>query len=127
MTGWAVAAAVTLALILATKLADCISTAVRIKAAHHETNPLARRLMARFGVGATIWGIGVLASAISVLSWLPGQLDPTGWYDVGFTVLGLPVAAIQADVARSNVNGELGPLARLVARAHGRLHGLLRR
>jgi len=120
MSPWSAASITTLALLLATKLADCVTTQARVRSAAQETNPLARRWMARHGVGPTIWAVGALVAGIATVSWLPCLWDDDGWYTAGFVALGLPIAAIQGEVARANATGRLGPLARWVARAHRR-------
>ncbi len=123
MTAGMAFALATLALLLLTKVADCLSTLRRIRDPGQETNPTARRLMARWGIGPTVLAYGLLATVISVMSALPCLWDDSGWYTAGFTLLGLAVAAVQADVAWSNWRGRLGPLAQLVARWHARQSG----
>jgi hypothetical protein len=111
---------VVLALLLVTKAADCVTTLVRVGSPHEETNPRARRLMQRWGIGRTVVAYGLLAGLIAVASALPALLDEAPWYAAGYVALGLPVAAVQADVAWSNWRGKLGPLAKVVAKAQGR-------
>lgn len=45
-------------LIIATKLADCYTTATKIGSNYNfERNPLARKFMLKYGIQFTIWGI----------------------------------------------------------------------
>lgn len=107
-----------LVLLLLTKVADCYTTLRRIRSADDETNPWARRLMTRWGPRATVLGTGLLAGAISLASAAPCMWDETGWYSAAFVGLGLPIAVIQADVARANWTGRLSAVSRVIARLH---------
>ena len=111
----------TLALLLVTKLADCASTLARIGDARQETNPRASRLMARCGIRTVVWGYGALAAGIAIASALPALVADAPWYAAGYVALGLTIALVQADVARSNWTGRSGPIARWVAAWHGRV------
>lgn len=112
--------AATLAALLLTKLADCVSTQLRISDAAGETNPGARRLMRRFGVRRVIWAYGALAAAIACVAALPALVAEAPWYAAAYVALGVPIALVQAEVARTNLTGRAGPLARRVAGVHAR-------
>jgi len=110
-------AVATIALLVATKLCDCLSTLHRIGIPAQETNPLARRIMEKLGVKTAVWLVFGLVSLISVLTGTayialgkPGQLV--------FIAAGLPVSLVQFAVAMHNWTGRPNLITLAVARAH---------
>lgn len=51
---------ITAILIIVSKYLDCWTTVHRIKSTSDEQNPIARRLMKKYGIAKVIWGIFIL-------------------------------------------------------------------
>jgi len=90
-----------IALLAATKLLDVFSTLAMIRNTDAETNPIARGLMKRLGMGKTIWLVFILAIAIisaAGYAALRGGL----LIQIAFIALGLAVSVIQGAAALAN-------------------------
>lgn len=102
VTGWVIFVIV---LLIVTKLFDAYSTLKRIKTIRSETNPMARRMMARTGTRQAVWLIFFFSLIIIILA---GATALTGnftlqWF---FIILGILLSIIQAAVAQSNWMGK---------------------
>ena len=112
-------------LLLATKLADCLTTLRYVRSSAGESNPIAAPLMRRFGFSAVVWGIGALAACIILAASSAALHAGALWYRAGFLVIGTFVSLVQADVARANASRRLGFFARRAASLHQWIHGRL--
>ncbi|HOT00387.1 MAG TPA: hypothetical protein PLY66_05215 [Acidobacteriota bacterium] len=110
-------------LLLATKWLDCRTTARRVRCPADELNLWARRWMARHGVRPTIWGVFALAAAIIGISGAGAVGSGSAWAGAAYAALGLPIAAIQGAVARTNATGRPNAVTRAVARLYARFPG----
>jgi hypothetical protein len=69
------------ALIIISKFLDCYTTTSQIISVTQERNPLARKVMKRFGIHTTIWGIfGLTIVIVGISIWLLFS-----FYDTTFT------------------------------------------
>jgi hypothetical protein len=105
--------------LLATKAFDVRSTWCHI-GAQAETNPIARSLFSRLGLGR---GMAVVCTAYLLLAgsqyllvWRIGSSALT-WANSG---LGFFIALVQWQVARFNSTGRATPITRLAMRGHAR-------
>ena len=113
-------AVATIALLVATKLCDCLSTLHRIGVPAQETNPLARRIMERLGVKTAVWIVFGLASLISVFVGAAYiTLGKTG--QLVFIAAGLPISLIQFAVAMHNWTGRPNFITVAVSTVHRRI------
>ena len=102
--------------ILLTKLMDCISTLRAVPHPDAEINPLARRVMRRIGVRATVamafaLTVVIVAVAASLVLLCPGPIY--AWLFVGG---GLLVSVVQSAVAHTNWTGRWNVFTRLARR-----------
>jgi hypothetical protein len=107
-------------LIILTKWLDCMSTARAIGHPGQERNPIARELMRRYGVRATIWSVFGLTTLIVVtyliLLWRVPDM-PLG--RGGFLVVGTVLWITQGAVAHTNWTGRSNMLTRWLWRMFG--------
>jgi 4-hydroxybenzoate polyprenyltransferase len=106
-------------LILLSKYLDCHTTTVGIQHAEQELNPIARRLMLRFGIKTTIWavfGLAVIFTAISLYLLL--VYYNTTWAKLLYCVMGLFVAYSQFAVAHSNKTGRLNLFTKFLSKVY---------
>ena len=90
-----------IALLIATKLLDVLSTLVKIRHVNSETNPFARGLMQRLGTQRTVWLVFILAAAIiSVAGFAALRGGPL--MQIVFILFGSAIAVVQAAVAHAN-------------------------
>ncbi len=111
-------------LLVVTKFFDAFSTIKRIKSVSAETNPLARRMMARTGTGQAIWLFFFFALIIILLA---GGMALTGdrtlqWI---FVILGVVLSVIQTAVAHSNWVGHDNVITRQIRHLHAGLNKTL--
>lgn len=92
---------ITACLLVLTKLADVITTLLRIQHHHNESNIIARTVMARLGIVPTIWIIFIISVLIIVLSLLL-VLQSEIFIQYGFIFVGCMIALIQGAVAHAN-------------------------
>ncbi|WP_163931453.1 hypothetical protein [Paraferrimonas sp. SM1919] len=97
-----------------TKLADCISTQLKIKSIGHETNPIARILMARFGIKGAIWLVFVISLLIIVISAYLVLEAESMLLSAGYITVGLFVSTVQAAVAHQNFTGSNNMITRRI-------------
>lgn len=106
--------------VVATKVFDGLTTlrAIGPRGAG-ETNPLARALMARWGVRRAVVAVCVVAALWALL--LAGLVLASGlvWLQLAYVVVALFVAAVQAAVASTNGTGRFNPITRRVLALHG--------
>lgn len=107
-------------LIIASKFADCYTTATQITHLQQERNPLARWLMKKVGIYTTIWGIfGLAVVNVAVAVWLLNQIaaqEPA--YYLYYIVLGSFVAYAQFAVAHTNQTKKLNCITRLLLKIY---------
>jgi hypothetical protein len=108
---------VTMLLLLITKGLDLFSTLMIIRHPCQETNPIAGRLMQKFGIGRAIWGIAAIALVI-ILATACWAINTELHYQIGYVAVGLFVSFIQYQVARCNLTGRDTPVTLLVRRLH---------
>lgn len=111
--------------VVATKFADCWTTARYVRTADNETNALASRLMRRFGFARVVWGIFAFATLWTIALAAAALAAADASVAVGYVLIALFVGSVQLAVARTNCTGRYNAVTRLVLRAHTR--GLLRR
>ena len=92
--------------IIITKYFDCITTQRKIRGVAMEFNPIARRLMHRFGIKTTIWMAFAITIAVTALSqyWIQYQTDSI-LLDCGYILSGGFTALIQGATAVNNYQG----------------------
>ncbi len=106
-------------LIILSKYLDCYTTSIQITAISQERNPLARRIMKRFGVRTTIWGIFVLSIIIvSISVWFLFSYYNTTIYKTLFILIGLLVSIAQFAVAHTNKTKRLNIFTRLLLKVY---------
>lgn len=101
-------------LLIITKLYDCLSTLARIKRPTHESNPLARRMMLRYGTKTTVWLMFVVTVVAVVLSHAFVWWKDSAIYQGLYICIGLFISLIQFAVARANISGSDNAITRLV-------------
>lgn len=107
-------------LVVVTKFLDCYTTDKGIRIIDQERNPLARKLMQRFGMRFTIWGIFLFTVllVIAALYMLYGD-DPSKLYKLAYIVVALFTSGAQAAVAHTNATGRLNVFTRFLMRRWG--------
>lgn len=108
-----------IALVL-TKYADCYTTVSHITHIGDEQNAIARRLMQRYGVKTTVWGVWIVTILLVLLSLYVALISEQIWYHVAYVVIALWISIVQGSVAYTNHTGRYTMVTRLV-------HHLLRR
>jgi 4-hydroxybenzoate polyprenyltransferase len=98
---------------------DCITTAARIKNIEHEKNSFARRLMNKFGIKTTIFGIFVITLLIVGICLIFIYL----YHDeiickLTYIVLGLLIAIVQFAVANTNKTGKINFITRFILKSN---------
>jgi hypothetical protein len=111
--------ALTSLLLIATKLFDCVSTAVKIKGPHHETNLLARHLMLSFGIHRTIWFIFALTVIIVAISHILVLYLDSPLCTWAYIITGLLTAVVQFAVGLANMKGKQNRITIAVAKSMG--------
>lgn len=88
-------------LLIITKLLDVSSTIKRITHPSIESNPFAKRLMVRFGIRSTAWGVFGLVVLITLIA---GRIALDGQQDLEFLFIGFGifVSIVQFSVAQNN-------------------------
>jgi hypothetical protein len=108
---------ITIALLIVTKFLDVVSTAVRVRESHQETNPFAQNAMGSIGVSKTVWIVFGIALVIIVAAGTAALLGPLG-YQIAFVVIGIFISIMQAGVALCNWTGRHNWISGLVLRFH---------
>jgi len=103
-------------LLLITKAADIITTALRITHHDQEKNPWARRLMKRHGIGAGIAAVGVMFLITWFLLMAVVWLTDIPVVSYLFLAGALTVSAVQAGVAYGNYTGRPNIFTRAMLR-----------
>lgn len=111
----------TAVLIIFSKFLDCFTTSVRINSVGQERNPIARKLMKRFGIQNVIWAIFVLTILIVslTLSMLLTYYDIL-IYKLLFVFAGLFISIIQFAVACTNKTGRLNTITKFLLRRYSK-------
>lgn len=111
----------TAGLIILSKFFDCYTTSVRISSAGQERNPIARKLMKRFGIQTVIWAIFVLTILIVFLTlWILFSYYNDLIYKLLFVFAGLFISIIQFAVAYTNKTGRLNTITRFLLRRYSK-------
>jgi len=106
-------------LLILTKFLDVMSTLYRIHHASQETNPIAGRWMAKYGVKRVSWGVFVVVVVIVILSSFIVWISPFKTLALTiFILLGLFVSIVQSAVAYANYKGRNNLVTRIVRRVH---------
>lgn len=107
-------------LLILTKFLDVMSTLYRIHHASQETNPIAGRWMAKYGVKRVSWGVFVVVVVIVSLATTLVWISPFPNLTKGaYILLGLFISIIQAAVAHTNYSGRYNIITRFVGKLHG--------
>ncbi len=106
-----------IALLVATKLFDAVSTAQRIGHASAETNPLARRMMMGVGTTRAIWIVFSLALAVIGAAGA-AAVAGSDLVKLLFIVVGVAISVIQGAVASGNWSGRENAVTRRVRALH---------
>ena len=105
------------ALVVISKFLDCLTTARSIRTLAMERNPMARRLMIRYGTKNAIWGIFAVAIAMTALTlWLLKTYYDTLFYRIVFVVIALMISLVQFAVAWTNYTGRVNRITSLLLR-----------
>lgn len=103
------------ALIIISKFLDCYTTTSQITSVTQERNPLARKVMKRFGIHTTIWVIfGFTIIIVGISIWLLFSFYDSIFYKVIYIALGLVVALTQFAVAHTNKTKRLNIFTRIL-------------
>ncbi len=101
--------------IIISKFLDCYTTTSQITSVSQERNPLARKVMKRFGIHTTIWGIfGLTIIIVGISIWLLFRFYDTTFYKVFYIALGLLVTLTQFAVAHTNKTKRLNKFTRFL-------------
>lgn len=109
---------IVMVLIVVSKYFDCYST---YKLMHHygcEKNPLASKIMKRFGIGFTVWAGFVLTIVIVLATGIPALNSEESGYKIGFIILGLIIGITQTLVVSSNYSRNLNIFTRQLSRIY---------
>lgn len=108
-------------LILFSKYLDCYTTSSQITYLSQERNPIARKMMERYGIHTTIWAIFGLAIIIVSLSvWLLFAFYNTTLYKILFILLGTFLALIQFAVAHTNKTKRLNFFTKILLKRYSK-------
>ena len=107
-------------LLVATKLLDVLSTLHRIKDANSETNPIARKVMARIGTRKAIWITFLIAICVIGIAGV-AAINSSIAGQILFLIAGILISCIQAAVAHANWHGVDNAISKLVRKAHLKL------
>ena len=111
-------------LVIITKLLDVLSTIKRIRHYSGESNPIASRLMRKFGIRITSWFIfGVVLTIMIYTMW--ASFDTPPGFQLTFVFLCLIISAIQGAVAISNWSGTPNAVTKKVVLIHQKINSLL--
>lgn len=117
---------IVMVLLLITKLFDVLSTINRIQHPSIETNPIAQKLMIRFGIGKTAWGVfGFVTVIILIAGGI--ALDSHQYIKILFIIFGLFLSIVQFAVAHNNWTRRTNFITKLILRYHSRIQKLLKR
>jgi heme O synthase-like polyprenyltransferase len=107
--------------IILSKYFDCHSTALKIRQVEDEKNPIARKIMLKYGIKTTIWAIFLLSVLIVGLSLMLIYVFYNNlWSKITYVIVGLLVSIVQIAVARNNYSGKTNFLTRILLRKLGR-------
>lgn len=104
-------------LIIISKFLDCYTTSIQITSLNQERNPIARKVMKKFGIHTTIWtvfGISIVIVGISI--WLLFAFYNTVPYKISYIFLGAIVALTQFAVAHTNKTKQLNLITKILLR-----------
>ena len=93
---------ITGALVIYTKLLDCISTVRFVKSPSSESNKIARFFMKKYGFKNTIWGVFFFALFVVVFSVWNIMEETSILRKFIFVLIGLIVSLFQFNVAKFN-------------------------
>ncbi len=112
-----------IALLVATKVCDFLSTWNRIRNPGEETNPVARRAMAWLGM---LWALCLVLAVSLVVIGFAGHAALAGGTlaSLAFVGMGSAVSLGQGAVALANWTGRDNPVTRRVRSFHAWLSGL---
>lgn len=107
---------IALFLLLFSKYLDGDSTMRQIKkySIHGERNPMARKLMLRYGPRTTMWVIGLLSAIIAVGTFVYAQKNIL--YQCAFIVLSLIISCMQFAIAHANYTSRQNIVTRFLSK-----------
>ena len=108
---------IVIALLIITKICDVVSTIQRISHPHGETNPIAQRMMLRFGMIRATWGVFVLSLIIIGVAGL-AALTGSFMMQLLFIAAGVVISFVQGSVAHCNWTGRENGVTRWVRVLH---------
>lgn len=95
------------AAVIITKWFDCTTTLRHINGINTEANPIARWIMYRLGIKATVWLAFVLSILTTAISQWWIQIATTSlWWDIAYILVASTTAIIQGATAHSNATGQ---------------------
>lgn len=106
--------------LIITKLLDVLSTLQLLRDPMMETNPIARRLMLRFGMKGTVWLIFIVAIILVATSGVIALYEGVV-YQVAFILVGIFISVIQFAVAYTNWTGADTFITRTIRKLHSSL------
>jgi hypothetical protein len=106
--------------LIITKLLDVLSTLRLLRDPMMETNPIARRLMLRFGMKGTVWLIFIVAIILVATSGVIALYEGVV-YQVAFILVGSFISVIQFAVAYTNWTGADTFITRTIRKLHSSL------
>jgi len=100
--------------VVVTKWFDCTTTLKKIKGIQMESNPIARFLMHKFGIWATVWFAFVVSILVTAFNLSLVHLWTTHiLWDITYIVYGGVVATIQGATALNNHQGRPNAVIRV--------------
>jgi hypothetical protein len=117
---------IVIVLLIVTKLLDVLSTIRRIRNASAETNPIARKMMYRFGTTKSIWMFFILALIIITITGFMA-IRETLVFQILFVTVGIFISTIQFAVAICNWTGVDNLVTKRIRKFHSFVRQLLTR
>ena len=105
------------AAIVITKYFDCITTQRKIRSIGMEMNPIARVMMQRIGIKATIWLIFAVTIVITIFCqvWIQLTTESILW-DHCYILMGIFTAIVQGATALNNYFGRANMITKKLFR-----------
>lgn len=104
------------ALVIYTKLLDCVSTIKFVKSFSSESNKIAKFFMKKYGFKNTIWGVFFFTLLVVVLSVWNIIEETNILRKLIFVIIGLIVSLFQFSVAKFNRTKKMNWLTKVVSK-----------
>lgn len=105
--------------VIVSKFLDCYTTSIQITSISQERNPIARKMMRKFGVQTTIWAIFFLSiTIVSISVLILFVYFNTIAFKILFIVSSLIISIFQFAVAYTNKTKRLNIFTKLLLRMY---------